>query len=113
MQSLRAILVGTHWQSEALQMNDMMMAVGRWQMNVKQVREQVYRAATPRERERWHAIWLLASDWTVEQVARALERDARTIADWAADFEQRGPAGMTFEQTGGAPPPSTRRSKRN
>ena len=113
MQSVCAILVGTHWQSEALQMNDMLMALGRWQMNVQQVREQLYRAPTPRERERWHAIWLLASDWTAEQVARALERDERTIAAWATDFEQQGPAGMTFEQTGGAPLPSARRSKRN
>ncbi len=111
MQSLCAIRVGTHWQSEALQMNDMLMALGRWQMNPKQVREQVYRAPTPRERERWHAIWLVASDWTVEQVARALELDERTIADWSADFKQRGPAGMTFEQTGGAPPSSTRQNR--
>jgi len=94
-------------------MNDMLVMLGRWQMDVKQVRERVYRAPTPRERERWHAIWLLASDWSVEQVARALDRDERTIVDWGAEFEHRGPAGMAFEQTGGAPPPSIQRSKRN
>jgi transposase len=94
-------------------MNDMLMVLGRWQMDVKQVRERMYRAPTPRERERWHAIWLLASDWSVEQVARALERDARTIADWSAEFGRWGPAGLAFEQTGGSPPPSVQRSKRN
>lgn len=28
----------------------------RWQLDVRQVRERMYRAPTPRERERWHAV---------------------------------------------------------
>ena len=66
-----------------------------------------------RERERWHAVWLLARGWSAAQVAEALERDAHTIGDWAEDFRQKGPAGLAFEQSGGSPPPSTRRNKRN
>jgi len=62
-------------------MNNMQVMLGRWQLDVKQVRERVYRAPTPRERERWHAVWLLARGWAAEQVAEALERDVRTIAD--------------------------------
>jgi transposase len=94
-------------------MNDMLVMLGHWQMDVNQVREHVYRAPTPRERERWHAIWLLASDWSPEQVAKALERDVRTISDWLADFQERGPAGVSFEQSGGSPPHSARRNKPN
>lgn len=94
-------------------MNDMLMVLGRWQMDIKQVRERMYRAPTPRERERWHAIWLMASDWSLEQVACALGRDARTIGEWSAEFERQGPDGLAFEQAGGAPPPSIRRNKRN
>jgi transposase len=94
-------------------MNDMNVVLGRWQLDVKQVRERVYRAPTPRERERWHAVWLLARGWSTEQVAEALERDVRTIEDWATDFEQRGSAGLSFDQSGGPPPPSVRHSKRN
>jgi transposase len=94
-------------------MNEMLDTLGRWQLDVKQVREWVYRAATPRERERWHAVWLLARGWSAEQVAEALERDVRTIADWTADFERQGPAGMSFEQSGGSPPPSRPRNKPN
>jgi hypothetical protein len=94
-------------------MNDVLAVLGHWQLDLDQVRERVYRAPTPRERERWHALWLLARDWSAEQVAEALGRDVRTIADWERDFEQRGPAGVAFEQTGGSPPPSTRHSKRN
>jgi len=93
-------------------MNDMNVVLGRWQLDVKQVRERVYRAPTPRERERWHAVWLLARGWSIEQVAEALERDVRTIEDWATDFEQRGSAGLSFDQSGGPPPPSVRHNKR-
>ena len=94
-------------------MNDVSSLLERWQLDVKSVRERVYRAPTPRERERWHALWLLARGWSATEVAEALERDAHTIGDWVEEFRQKGPAGMAFEQSGGAPPPSARRSKRN
>lgn len=92
-------------------MSDMLETLGRWQLDVSAVRERVYRAPTPRERERWHAVWLLARGWSAAQVAEALERDAHTIGAWAEEFRQQGPAGLAFEQSGGSPPPSIRRSK--
>lgn len=92
-------------------MNDMLVTLGNWQLDIKAVREHLYRAPTARERERWHAIWLLARGWSAAQVAEALERDAHTIGAWAEDFRQKGPAGLAFEQTGGSPPPSTRRNR--
>ena len=92
-------------------MSKVLTLLGRWQLDVKAVRERVYRAPTPRERERWHALWLLARGWSAVQVAEALERDAHTIGDWVEDFRQRGPAGVAFEQTGGTPPSSTRHNK--
>lgn len=92
-------------------MNDVRLDLGHWHMDVKGVRELMYRAPTPRERERWHAVWLLSQGWTVNQVAEALERDVRTIDEWLADFQQHGPAGLAFEQSGGSPPSSARHSK--
>ena len=92
-------------------MHDMLETLGRWQLDVKTVREHMYRAPTPREREHWHAIWLLARGWSAAQVAEALERDAHTIGAWEADFRQSGAAGLAFEQSGGSPPPSTRHNK--
>jgi transposase len=83
----------------------------RWQLDLTSVREQVYRAPTPRERERWHALWLLAQGWSQVQVAEALERDAHTVGEWVAGFRQSGPASLAFEQTGGSPPPSTQSSR--
>jgi len=92
-------------------MNDMASLLMQWHLDQRAVREQVYRAATPRERERWHALWLLARGWTAAQVADALERDPHTISDWLQGFRQAGPAGLVFEQSGGSPPPSIRRPR--
>ena len=83
----------------------------RWQLDERQVRDRMYRAPTPRERERWHAVWLVARGWSAGRVAEALERDAHTIGEWLAQFRESGPTGLTFEQTGGPPPPSTSRSR--
>jgi len=92
-------------------MNDVPTMLGRWQLAVKAVRERMYGAPTPRERERWHAVWLLARGWSAAQVAEALERDAHTIGDWVGALEQQGPAALAFEQTGGSPPPLTWHNK--
>jgi len=92
-------------------MNDVLVMLEHWQLDLKRVREQVYRAPTPRERERWHALWLLARGWTAVQVAEALERDAHTIGNWVERFGEEGPAGLAFEQSGGPPPSSARPSR--
>ena len=93
-------------------MNEMLQVLGLWQLDVKAVRERMYRAPTARERERWHAIWLLARGWSAAQVAEALERDAHTIGDWLEALRQKGPTALAFEQSGGSPPPSMQRNKR-
>jgi transposase len=85
----------------------------RWGLDERAVRARMYGAPTPRERERRHALWLLARGWSEAQVATALERDARTIGAWISAFGATGPASLAFEQTGGSPPPSTRRRRPN
>ncbi len=93
-------------------MAEMAAALMRWELDVRQVRERMYRAPTPRERERWHALWLLAQGWSANKVADLLERDAHTVGSWLAAFDRDGPAALAFEQTGGPPPPSRPGSKR-
>lgn len=85
----------------------------QWEMNAKDVHRRMILAPTPRERECWHAIWLLAQGWTAVAVAEALERDPHTIGQWASAFGEGGPAALIFEQTGGSPPPSTGHSRRS
>ena len=74
-----------------------------WRMDEAEARRRMYRAPTPRERERWHAVWLLAQGWTAAAVAQALERDAHTIGQWARAFAEGGPKALVFEQSGGPP----------
>ena len=93
-------------------MAEMVAALAQWDLDLRQVRERMYRAPTPRERERWHALWLLGQGWSANKVAEVLERDAHTIGGWLAAFERDGPAALAFEQTGGAPPPSPRAPRR-
>ena len=85
----------------------------QWQMGVKDLRRRMILAPTPRERERWYAIWLLAQGWTAAATAKALERDPHTIGRWALAFGEGGPAALIFEQTGGSPPPLTKRNRRS
>ena len=76
----------------------------QWQMGVKDLRRRVILAPTPRERERWYAILLLAQGLTAAATVEALERDPHTIGRWASAFGEGGPAALIFEQTGGSPP---------
>jgi hypothetical protein len=84
---------------------DLLGALGRWHLDLPAVRTLVYRAPTPRERERWHALWLLARGWPAADVAAALARDPHTLGAWRAGFCRDGPASITVEHTGGSPPP--------
>ena len=94
-------------------MDEVVDALNRWKLDSRAVRERMYRAPTPRERERWHALWLLTEGWSAAQVADALERDPHTIGEWLAILRAVGPAGLSFEHTGGSPPPSTTSSRPN
>ena len=87
----------------------------QWQMDARDLHRRLILAPAPRERERWHAIWLLAQGWTASGAAQALGRDPHTIGRWAAAFGEGGPAALIFVQSGmaGSPPPSARRSKRS
>jgi transposase len=87
-------------------------ALARWGLDAAAVRARVYQAPTPRERERWHALWLRARGWTAAEVAEALGRDPHTVGAWLEAFERDGPPALAFEQTGGSPPRWERTSRR-
>ena len=76
----------------------------QWQMDARDLRRRMIRSPTPRERERWYALLLVAQGWTGSAVAEAPERDPHTIGRWAAAFGEGGPAVLIFEQAGGSPP---------
>ena len=89
-------------------------SLGQWELGVKDVQRRMLLAPTPRERERWYAILLLAQGWTAAATAEALDRDPHTIGRWATAFGEGGARALIFEQTGGSPPPPlSRRSRRS
>ena len=63
-----------------LGMREMQGFLERWQLDAGDLRRRIYWAPTPRERERWHALWLLVQGWTAVAVAEALGRDAIPLA---------------------------------
>lgn len=85
--------------------HDLEEALRRWQVDAEAVREQMYRAPTPRERERWHAVWLALQGWPTARVASALGRNAHTVGGWLTAVQREGPVALTFTHTGGSPPP--------
>jgi Homeodomain-like domain len=85
--------------------SDLEEALSRWQLDAAAVRERLYQAPTPRERERWHALWLALQGWPIARVATALGRDPHTVGSWLAGFCRDGPGALAFVHTGGAPPP--------
>ncbi len=86
-----------------LGMDDIVKLLERWQLDVGEVRRRMYRAPTPRERERWHAVWLLAQGWSASAVAEALERDPHTVGMWVTALGNGGPTALSFEQPGRPP----------
>lgn len=92
-------------------MNNILAVLQQWNLDTGKARWRMYRAPTPRERERWHTLWLSVQGWTASQIAVALGRNPHTVGSWLADFRQRGPISLTFKHTGGSPPSSTGSSK--
>ena len=80
-------------------------ALDRWQVDLAAGRTRLYRAPTPRERERGPAVWRAAQGWPAARVAEALGRDPHPIGEWLAAFRRNGPAVLACVQTGGSPPP--------
>ena len=84
-------------------MTDIVQLLERWQLDVGDLRERMYRAPTPGSESdgMGYGCWPKGS---ATQVAEALEREPHTIGNWLDNFRQGGAQGLVFEQTGGSPP---------
>ena len=76
----------------------------RWELGVKDLQRRMILAPTPRERERWYAMLLLAQGWTAAATAEALDRDPHTIGRWASAFGEGGSRGIDFRADRWFPP---------
>ena len=98
-------LVTASWETGAVDVIRGNSSLEQWEMGTKDLRRRMILAPTPRERERWYAMLLLAQGLTAAATAEALERDPHTIGRWAAAFGEGGPRVLIFKQTGGSPRP--------
>ena len=73
-----------------MSMREIDCSLEQWQVGVKDLRRRMVLAPTPRERERWYAILLLAQGLTAAVTADALERDPHTIGRWAPALGEGG-----------------------
>ena len=76
----------------------------QWRMDSRDLRRRMILSPTPRERERWYAMLLLAQGWTAAATAEALERDPHTIGRWALALGEGGPGALIFRAVRGFPP---------
>ena len=59
---------------------DIGLILRQWQMDARDLRRRLILAPTPRERERWHALWLLAQGWTAAATAEAWDGTRTPLA---------------------------------
>ena len=72
----------------------------QWEMDAKALRRRMILAPTPRERERWYAVWLLAQGWTAE----ALERDPTHHRPVGVGLRRGRACGPDIRAVRGVPP---------
>ena len=84
-----------------------------WQMDARDLRQRMILAPTPRERERWYAMLLLAQGLTAAATAEALERDPPHRWTLGVSLRRGRTCGPDIRADRGFPPPLTRRSRRS
>jgi hypothetical protein len=75
-----------------------------WGLDDAIARDQMHRAPTARERQPWHAIWLVSHGWSRAQVARALGATRTRSATGCSPSAPSVPPGSPSSRTA-APPP--------
>ena len=73
-------------------------------MGIRDLHRRTIPAPTPRERERWQAIWLLAQGWTASATAGVLERDPDTIRPVGHSLWRGRACGIDVRAVRGVPP---------
>ena len=84
----------------------------QWQMDARDLHRRLILAPTLRERERWHAIWLLPKDGGLRVWHRPWD-GIHTPSEDGSPPSARGAAALILEQSDGFPPLSERRSSRS
>ena len=76
---------------------------GKWQQTSDDLRRLACDAAHPRTRERFLALYEVATGWSAMGWAAETERRHSTVLEWIAAYNEGGPEAMVYRHTGGWP----------
>ena len=80
----------------------------RWGMTVDSLRVLAMQAPHPRSRERFMALFMIASGAANATTwAKQIGREDETVMNWVHAFNAKGPDAIHYRRTGGVPPFST------
>ena len=74
----------------------------KWQQNAEELRQLSLKAAHPRSRERYQAIYMIGSGQkNASQWAKQSKRQKQTVLEWVHNYNELGPEGLLYQHTGG------------
>ena len=77
----------------------------KWRQTVEDLRQASLHAAHPRSRERFQALYLIASgQFNATTCAAHIGRQDETVLGWAHRYNARGPDALAYRRTGGRAP---------
>ena len=80
----------------------------RWGQTQTDLREMALNAAHARSRERFLALHDIAEGACATQVAARTDRHPQTVMGWLHADNEHGREALTYQRTGGRPPPLPR-----
>lgn len=79
--------------------------LARWGQTVEDLRRASVGAAHPRTRERFQALYLIASGrFNATACAAHIGREDETVLGWVHRYNERGPDSLAYRRTGGRAP---------
>ena len=79
--------------------------MAKWQQTVEDLRRASLHAAHPRSRERFQALYLIASDQlNATACAAHIGRQDETVLRWVHRYNRHGPDALTYRHSGGRAP---------
>ena len=79
--------------------------LAKWGQTVEDLRQAALHAAHPRSRERFQALYLIASgQFNATTCAAHIGRQDETVLRWLRLYNRHGPDGLSYRHTGGRSP---------
>src|SRR5258708_327149 len=80
-------------------------ALAQWGQALEDLRRLSLQAAHPRTRERFQALYLIASgQFNATACAAHIHRQDETVLAWVHRYNERGPDSLSYRRTGGPAP---------